>query len=133
MPEIDFKLQPSRQHAFFLAVIVLCSILSVFSSNLPMLLRFLLALAVVAYAVRVYGQVVQLAGANSVLGLRQVRGRVWALTIPQGVVNATMQPTVVVTPWVSVLHFKTAGGVLACMLFSDSLPPGQYRQFLIKV
>lgn len=133
MPEIDFKLQPSRQHAGFLAVVALFAILSVFSSSLPILMRFLLALAVMAYALRVYHQVVQQAGANSLLCLRPVQGRVWALTTPQGVVTAKMQPAVVITPWVSVLRFKAASGAYACMLFRDSLTPGQYRQFLTKV
>jgi hypothetical protein len=130
-PVTDFKRQPSRQHAVFLAAVVFVAVLSVFTSRLPMLMMFLLAFAVLGYGVNVYHRVVRLGGANSILALSHDKGRIWCLTTPQGVVKAEMRPSVVVTPWVSVLSFKALDGVFYNgMLFPDSLAAGQYRQFL---
>jgi hypothetical protein len=130
----DFKRQPSRQHAVFLMAVVLVAVLSIFTSSLPMFIMFLLAFAVFCYGLNEYYRVVRLGGVNAILAFEHEYGRTWLLTTPQGVVKAEMRPTVVVTPWVSVLNFKAPEfGVYTCMLFPDSLAPGQYRQFLTKV
>lgn len=132
MPEIDFKRQPSRQHAAFLFAVVFCAILSVFDSSLPMLMKLLLMLGVFAYGIRLYHREVRLLGA-SLLALSHDHGRLWLLTTSQGIVKAEVRSSVVVTAWVSVLNFKAEdGGVYRCMFFPDSLAPGLYRQFLTK-
>lgn len=112
---------------------VLLAVLGVAMADVPWIAKLALGVGVLLYALRVYEREVMQGGSSCILSLSSVGDGCWRLVTPQGAYVARMAASVVVTPYCSILNFKAEGGLrLGCMIFPDSLPPGQYRQFLTK-
>lgn len=133
MQEIEFNLRQSTQHAWFLGVLVFLAILALLLANLPLLVRLGLIPLVLYYGYGVYLRDVMLTRPSAILSFALLEGGLWQLQTPQGERLGEISQGVVVTPFFSVLSFRVSGGRwLGCMVFPDSLPPGQYRQLLAK-
>ena len=133
MQNLDFNFKPSACYLVLLVTLFLTSmgILAMLAAS--SLIKIASILVLCFYMGVVLIQYGLLRSSQSILGISHKMGREWQLITPTGSRAAALCGDSTATHLVSVLRFKVENEWRArsCILFRDSLRPGEYRRLMV--
>lgn len=132
MPEISFKLKPSKQFNLLILLVLSICLVIVASINLRWEAKLALAVSVLIYSGWIAGRYGLLISKQAIVKL-VLNSNGWAIGKAQSLDLAQVCGDSTVTTWVSVLRFKVAKkrAKQTCVIFRDSLGSEQYRRLLV--
>lgn len=128
-----FNLKPSQYHFFITSIVIIVSLIILYSFSYHPLLKIFATLFVFVYGTYLVWGKVLLRGQKSVFGIQCHPNKRWHLYVGDKIYEAELCGDSTVTRFITILRFRLANHffVQSCIIFPDSLPADRYRQLLI--
>lgn len=132
---LDLAFKISKKYCSGVIVIFLLSVGIVFSLNLPIIIKFALAFAIIMYGIWIVWRFGLLRSKHSLIGIKHLTGKKWLLHTPHAVVQGILCGESTVTNLICILRFKISGKTFkkSCIILRDSLPNDAYRKLLVRL
>lgn len=126
-PPLHLILEPSPSLAAGLILLHALALLASAASPLPLWVKALLAVAVIA------SQAFYWRGRDRWQGLTLLADGDWEIIGRDGLTRASLEPSSVITPWLVILHLVTSQGRRAILICRDSTDPESFRRLRVQL
>lgn len=135
MLDRGFNFVPSKIYLAILIAVLISSGILLLLMNIALLIKIAAIIIFIIYSYHLIHNVGLLRGKRTIQSIRFHEDGRWRVTDNQGIHSAELLGDSVVTAWVCVLRFRVIGKrwPLACVVFRDSLPRGEYRRMVIQL
>ena len=133
MPDLEFKLKPSRQYLILLISFLILSLWVAVMLPVSLWIRFAVAGLAAGYGAILLWQAGLLRAKTSIVSMRRLENGNWFLSTRSLQYEAEIRGDSTVTNQVSVLRFQPLQRwrPVSCVIFRDALPPEDYRRLVV--
>ena len=135
MREKEFNLQPSQFFIALLIIVQLACLIIILTVKISWWVKISLFLLVCLYGINIFWRDALLRSNRAIHTIKRLTNDEWQVITKRGKFSAYLCGDSTVTAYVSILKFKYSGKrilwPISCVIFPDSLKPGDYRKLLV--